>query len=141
MVLIHQNTGDSGGPLLLPANGCGEEDSLWGIVSGGVDCFDRFGQRTLFEAPGVYTRVSSFSSWINSLPGHETIVYRDPTCNRAPPRQLGYGRDMDQEMPTTDTSIVKGANVNPSFGVALIRIGLTQYKNVLVNYWKRCTAL
>lgn len=50
--------GDSGGPLFLPAT----EKSLpvlVGVVSFGAGCAKE-------NAPGVYTRISSFNEWITS---------------------------------------------------------------------------
>ena len=54
---IHDHSqGDSGGPLILKGNRT-DEDVLLGIVSWADGCADpRF--------PDVYTRISSFASWI-----------------------------------------------------------------------------
>lgn len=113
--------GDSGSPLLLLGNGCGEEDSLWGIVSGGVDCFDRFGIRTFAEFPGIYTRVSSFTDWIDSLPEEETIAYNNPSCSKPPSQQLGFvGKEITISSP--DVNNVPTLNgTSTGLGFPLIR--------------------
>jgi len=50
-------SGDSGGPLIIPRKEDGRS-MLWGIVSWGIGCGGA-------GRPGVYTRVSQFTNWID----------------------------------------------------------------------------
>lgn len=83
-----RDLGDSGGPLIHLGPGCGEADSLVGIVSAGPLCFDDSGRRTFSSLPGIYTKAASFSDWINSLSSDDYIPFSDPTCTKDPPRQI-----------------------------------------------------
>mmetsp|Transcript_20715 Transcript_20715/g.29533 ORF Transcript_20715/g.29533 Transcript_20715/m.29533 type:complete len:619 (-) Transcript_20715:175-2031(-) len=54
--------GDSGGPLVIKGSASdGSGDIQIGIVSAGAKCAD------VSSTPDIYTRVSSYSSWINSI--------------------------------------------------------------------------
>ena len=52
-------SGDSGGPLIIPKSDTDDTAVLIGIVSFGYRC-------GLSDAPGVYTRVTEYISWIQS---------------------------------------------------------------------------
>ena len=52
--------GDSGGPLIIPKSDTDDTAMLVGIVSFGIGC-------GLIDAPGVYTRVTEYMSWIQSV--------------------------------------------------------------------------
>ena len=52
--------GDSGGPLIIPKSDTDDTAMLVGIVSFGKAC-------GLIDAPGVYTRVTEYMSWIQSV--------------------------------------------------------------------------
>lgn len=79
--------------------GCGEEDLLWGLVSGGVPCFDRLGHRTFADIPGVYTRISSFIDWIDSLSEDNFTLYTNPSCKKEPPQNLVLGTKEAVQIP------------------------------------------
>ena len=53
-------SGDSGGPLIIPKSDTDDTAMLVGIVSFGFRC----GRS---DAPGVYTRVTEYISWIQSI--------------------------------------------------------------------------
>lgn len=53
--------GDSGGPLVVP-DSAGDDWVLAGITSWGIGC-------ALPKSPGVYTRVSRFTSWVETQTG------------------------------------------------------------------------
>ena len=53
-------SGDSGGPLIIPKSNTDDTAMLVGIVSFGFRC----GRS---DAPGVYTRVTEYVSWIQSI--------------------------------------------------------------------------
>ncbi|KAK2893390.1 hypothetical protein Q8A73_015874 [Channa argus] len=100
--------GDSGGPMVSKLNG------RWiqaGIVSFGKGCAEP-------DFPGVYTRVSQYESWINSVinsnqPGF--ITYTTPgidsdlsvTCSGPPP-------PLTTSTPTTNTSPILPSNTTTS---------------------------
>ena len=69
--------GDSGGPLAV--NGAGGHPLLVGIVSWGIGCGRQF-------FPGVYTRVSTFSPWIQEVTASAAVV--SSRCNENPQLDL-----------------------------------------------------
>ncbi|GBG25496.1 Serine protease 56 [Hondaea fermentalgiana] len=101
--------GDSGGPLFLTQGG---EDVQVGVVSYGVGCA-RSGY------PGVYTRVSSYKSWIDSVVGSGLVNYI-----------AGNGTDgeytMDDIAPSSAPSHLSGMGVLFTSFVALAAVYQTQ---------------
>lgn len=68
LLLSYFQQGDSGGPLQVTSN---ENKCIYKIV--GITSFGKFcGER---NAPGVYTRVSSFVPWIESIVWPWTTVF------------------------------------------------------------------
>lgn len=70
--------GDSGGPLTIP----GDAPRLAGLVSWGTGC-------ARADYPGVYTRLSTFASWITATSG---IAPNTPSTNVAGPGYLVAAR-------------------------------------------------
>jgi hypothetical protein len=68
--------GDSGGPMMVAAG-----DDRWmqiGITSWGLDCAQA-------GMPGVYTRVSAFGGWIESVIGRDLVVAPEESPEPVPP--------------------------------------------------------
>ena len=67
-------SGDSGGPLIIPKSDTDDTAVLIGIVSFGYRC-------GLSDAPGVYTRVTEYISWIQSTRKGKHLF----SCTGGPP--------------------------------------------------------
>lgn len=104
--------GDSGGPLVVPDGQGGV--LLAGVVSWGYGCADK-------KYPGMYARVSSFTTWINSYASTaappQPADPTDPTDPADPPKPAGISesglsgskgawRDFTIQIPAGTTQLV-----------------------------------
>ena len=112
--IVDTCSGDSGGPLIATLGGTSK---LVGITSFGVGCAEAI-------YPGVYTRVSTYVSWING--------YVNPT----PPVAQGYWlATTDGGIFTFNAPYLGGAN-NPPLGSKIAGIAATPSGN---GYWLATT--
>jgi trypsin len=114
--------GDSGGPLVVP-NGQGGV-VLAGVVSWGYGCADK-------QYPGMYARVSSFATWINS---YATTTPSNPSQPSNPPAGAGINqsgltgakgswRDFTIQIPAGTAQLVAKMSGGSGDGDLYVRFG------------------